>query len=326
MAVSTLPTSTEAGESLQINLGEAEAQRVSAKTIVAYGDSGLGKTTNLSFLAKYYYSKTRKPIRLISAEDSTKQIFQPLIDVGIAEALFITKAKNPVGTMRRLAQGEWPVFDSNGALKEWLPWERQASAYLVEGLTSLSEQMLEFMRENHLFLREQKSDAVEIGGTKIAAASQTAFGVTQSEMLAVLKGFANIPGIERVVWTAHEAETSQGGRIMRGPALVGTAKTAHVQKYIGTLLHFDEVAKDGVMVPRVYFVRHTDPQFAHITCAAKVTLPPASKPELLKHFPGGYFDPTLESGLDSFLNIESQLLTTATQDTAAWKAQIDAQS
>lgn len=326
MPVSDLPTSAASGAPIpEVDLGQTESQRVSAKTLVEYGDSGLGKTTELLKAAKYYYAKTRKPVRLISAEDSTKLIFQPFIDAGVVEGLFITKSANPIKTFRALALGQWPVYDVSGAVTGFKPWDGTACAYLIEGLTSISEQMLEYMRENHLFLREQKSDAVDIGGTKIASASQTAFGVTQSEMLAILKGFANIPGIERVIWTSHEVgATEEGtGNKLRGPALVGSAKTPHIQKYIGTLLHVDDVLVDGVKKPRVYFVRHADPQFAHITYPAKVTMPPDAKPKLLAAFPGGFYDPTLDHGLDKFLETEEALLQTATSDAAAWKARID---
>ena len=243
----------------------------------------------------------------------------------MVQPLFVTKSKNPLRTFRKLAAGEWPLFDAKGKAVDWQKWDNQACAYICEGLTSFSEQLLEFLRENHLFLREQKADAAEVGGEKIAAASQTAYNVAQMEMFALLKGFANIPNIERVLWSAHEVSAVEEGTgmKMRGPALVGSAKTPHVQKYIGTLLHCDEVTVEGVRLPRIYFVRHPDARYPEVSYPAKVTLPPEARELLAKTYPHGYFDPTLAVGLDSFLTAEAYALRKATSDLAAWKKNVD---
>ena len=47
-------------------------------------------------------------------------------------------------------------------------------------------------------------------------------------------------------------------------------------------------------------------------------------PELLKKWPGGYFEPTIHSGLDEFLRFEDELLARSSDRERKWKEEIDA--
>jgi hypothetical protein len=323
------PVSTYAAKPLDIDLGISQELLSAAKTLILYGNSGLGKSTNLKFAAKHYYAKSGKKVRLVAVEDSSKVIFEPLIRAGIVEAVFLTKSQNPLVTWRKLARGEWPVFDDKGSVKEWQPvekWAGTVSAYLIEGGTSGSEQLLESIRDGHFMMREQKSDAFEIGGEKFAAASQSAYGLVQMEMIKHLKAFGALP-IERALWSFHEVKgvDEDNKEPIKGPGLVGSAKTDAVQKYCGALLHIDGVADaKGVIIPRIFFKRHKDTKFATISYPAKTTIPIEQLTALDKLYPGGFFDPTVNGGLDKFLEVEEKLVKESALDEAKWKAEIDA--
>src|ERR1700750_3062448 len=71
------------------DLAPADDQAIKGRLIMDYGDSGDGKSTRAHSFARYYYSKTGKKVRLVASEDSSKQVFQDLIDAGIVEATFI---------------------------------------------------------------------------------------------------------------------------------------------------------------------------------------------------------------------------------------------
>lgn len=338
--VLAIPTAAKAYQAapLEVELGESDAQQVAARTAIAYGDSGLGKSTNARFFAQWMFERTGKAVRLVSAEDSSKLVFQPLIEVGIVQPLFLTRSQSPLVLLRKLAKGEW-AFKRNPKSDtiEWVSlekWQGEVSAYIIEGLTSICEQLLEDARENHRFLREQKTDAFEIGGEKFATASQTAYGFVQSEALRALKGFGMLP-VDRVLWTAHETKGSEEDTKapIRGPALVGSARTASIQKYCGTLLHFDGIQSEQtangqkvtVVRPRVWFKRHPDPLFPNIHYPAKTTIPVEQIKELDKIFPGGFFDPGTEygAGLDKFFNVEANLLKSSADALAKWKKQVE---
>lgn len=306
-----------------------ELKATQAPTLMMYGDSGGYKTTGAFYAAKYYYNLTGKKVRLIAAEDSTKLIFEPLIRADIVDAVFMTKSVNPLVDLRNLGRGLWPV---GGKWIATTPGE--VSAYIIEGLTSLSELLLEDLREKHRMLGEQKGNSFEEGGEKFAKSSQFNYGFVQEEVLRAIKAFAAIPGIRRVVWTAHEVKAVDGdNQSIRGPALAGVAKTPHVRKYCGVMLHHEVYSVDKIdpltkekrtdISVRVWFKDHADHIFPAIHYPAKVTLPTSQILELDKHFPGGYFIPTLTDGLDKFLAVEAGLLSSATGDLSTWKKEVD---
>lgn len=316
-----------------------------AKNIMLYGESGLGKTTNAVQFAKLMYELTRKPVRLITAEASSQTLFEPLIKLGVVLPFFLPSASSPLAYFKALRSGAWPVEGS-----KWQTWkEGAAGSYIIEGATSIPEVLLEELRERGLLLREQKSDAFEIDGHKFSPSSQSAYGFAQSEMLAAFKEFASLPGVERVLWTGHETkgvdpDTKQA---IIGPALVGSAKTAHVQKYVGMLLHVEnypmthtlgvkekdvrgsEKALTAVSnVVRVWYERHGDVNNPSITYPAKTTIPTAMLPKLWARYPNKYFTPVVKDGvltdhLGDFLRFEMSLVDEQTALDKAWKEEVD---
>ena len=134
-----------------------------AKSACFYGDSGLGKSTQATVFAKWLYARYGRPVRLISAEDSSKTIFEPLIAVGIVQPTFITKAAEPLAMLRNLSKGWWPTSDPKK------PWDANyipgsISGYVIEGLTSIGELLLEHIRENKWLLQGQEKNVINEGG------------------------------------------------------------------------------------------------------------------------------------------------------------------
>lgn len=325
------PVAAQATMPKALDLGLGDYKQIKARTVLLYGDSGLGKSTNARFFAQWMYEKTGLKVRLIAFEDSSKMIFQPLIDLGIVEAVFLTKVTAPLVVMRRLSRGEWPILSGTGSVKSWTALKPgEVSAYIIEGLTSGSEAELEQLREEHRMLREQAKDAFEVGGEKFAPSSQTAFGFVQQEMLQALKGFGMLP-VERVLWTAHECTGADEDtkEPIRGPGLVGKAATDKVRKYCGMLLHMDGVVqKDKTLKPRIFYRKHPDPKFTHISYPAKTTVPVEKLSDLEKACPGGYFDPGTEygTGLGKFLATVDSLVSEFTNtDLSRWKEKVDQQ-
>jgi hypothetical protein len=322
----------------EVDLGVSDTRLVAAKTVIAYGDSGLGKSTNFRYAAQWLYELTGLPVRLISAEDSSKQIFEPLIQIGVVKPLFLTKSLNPIPTLRRLSRGEWPVFES-GVIKSWLPWAKSCSGYILEGLSSIAEQIQEDCREKGRFLGEQKENTYQESGETITLAGRFSYGFVQLEVIRLLRGFAMIDGIERVFWSAHESKGVEEGSNLqiRGPQLVGSAKTGSVQKYCGLLLHFDgypttvKVGQLSVIETRVriWYQRHPDMAFTHISYPAKTTVPVEALARLHDKYPGGYFEPLLQGSkltpnLADFLAFERSIVSVSTDELAVWKRQVDA--
>src|SRR5690348_11273536 len=105
-----LPTAdVEAVKVVAPELVPADDSLVRGRIILDYGDSGDGKSTRAHSFARYYYAKTGKPVLLVSAEDSSKLVFQDLIDAGIVEAIFLTSSKTSLATYERIVEGDLPV-------------------------------------------------------------------------------------------------------------------------------------------------------------------------------------------------------------------------
>lgn len=308
--------------------GTSTEQLVLAKTAIIYGDSATTKTTQGTFFAKYYYAKTGRPVRLISAEDSSKILFESLIRAGIVDAVYMTKVEEPLPFLRRLSQGLWPVAKGNAV--EWVSTGKP-SAYFIEGLTSLSESLADNIKEKGRMPGEQKNVNFVVDGMNFNKLSLQGYGFVQDEMLRNVMAFASIPGIERVLWSSHEVKSEDSDKqAIRGPALIGVKKTADIQKYCGILIHADAYPKGGNEKDkaqeteiRLWYKRHTDRLYPLIQYPAKVTVPPTQVKQFEARFPNGYIVPSLTSGIEQIFEEEEKLLGKLTEDDMNWKKEID---
>ncbi len=281
-----------------------------SRTRMIYSDSGLGKSTQLEHCARKLAEQYGKPVWLISAEDSTRGIFASAIREGIVKAVWINKVQAPVATLRRLSAG-WVPNDKG----EWEPWKNEFCAVVVEGLTTIAEGIQEDNREKKRFLGEQGENSFveNIGDFKtvLALPGQFSYNFVQMEMIAAMRRFSALPGIEEVLWSAHEGASTDGAtqlvregtRVIevgvsriRGPATVGRKGIANIKKYCGTLLHLDFEKGER----RLWFDNHSDPDVATVTYSAKLTVPLRQHPELRKLLgvdeKTNYLRPRMEAG------------------------------
>lgn len=288
---------------------------VQGRVIMDYADSGTGKSTRAHSFARYYYIKTGLPVLLVGAEDSSKVVFQDLIDAGIVHPVWVTSSKITISVYERIVEGEVPLPGHYEEVKKtvkkdgkevvevskrmkWLTKEEANGRYgavIFEGLSTISENILDYLRETGRFPREQ-SDGFAEGGRTHMAASQTAYGFTQAEGIKLVKNSGMLP-VARVLWTAHEAKGKDefDGSLVRGPKLVGSAATNVIRKHVGVLLHTEKTDTGEI---RTYFEDHPDAQSPKVTWKAKVTVNPFFARELKKKYPKGYFLPSLPVGED----------------------------
>lgn len=319
---------------------------MSTNTTIIFGDTGTYKTTNLGFAARYLYEKTGKPVRLVTCEGY--RTIQSFVDLGIIHVVDISAAKNPLVAFRKLSMGAWPETDpQKGKImkmqdpdfeKHQRKVGEQFSAYFVDGLDSVAELLLEDLRDKQRKISEEVVGAFSEDDEKFGANPRSHYGFVQREMIARIKSFSSLP-VERVVFTSHEAkgEEQDSKAAIRGPALVGTAATDKLGKDFGNCLHAEvlseklttaEKGKPSVdtirTTVRYYFVSHPDPKIPGVTYKCKVRLPPDKVPDLQKQWPNGFFEPTLEEGMDKFFRLEDELLVGSSGELAKWKSEVDA--
>ncbi len=296
---------------------------VHGRIIMDYGDSGDGKSTRAHSFARFYFIKTGLPVVLVAAEDSSKAVFQDLIDAGIVVPVWITSSTTPISMYERLVEGDLPIpgeveevkktIKKDGkdvttvSLKQkWSPRDENRGkygAYIFEGLSTFSENILDHLRETGRFPREQSDGFVE-GGRTFMAASQTAYGFVQSEGIKLVRTSGMLP-VARVLWTSHESKGKDefDGSLVRGPKLVGSAATNVMRKHVGVLLHTERVGGEI----RTYFRNHPDQQSPKVEWKSKITVNPFLAKEMDKRFPNGYFVPQLPTG-DAYLTSNDGLI------------------
>ena len=86
---------------------------VSFKSDLYYGASGCRKTTNLGIAALWYYKRTGKPSRLISADGGGWEPCEPLVKAGILVPWAIRLRDHKIETIDKACQGYWPEDPSN---------------------------------------------------------------------------------------------------------------------------------------------------------------------------------------------------------------------
>src|SRR5215467_3201360 len=128
-----------------------------AETTLIYGATDSWKTTNLGFAAMYMFEISGgKPVRLVSSDGGQYKPIQHLIDAGVIIPLWIPSCSQPLIMYRKLALGFWPQTIEGGMMRGELldpPGQNKnmidnVSGYLVEGLTSMSDRLMEDLRAN----------------------------------------------------------------------------------------------------------------------------------------------------------------------------------
>ena len=320
----------------------ANNQELGSKTIILYGDSGVGKSLNAAFFARLMYEWYGRPVGLACAEGSSRVHFQPLIEAKIVYPLWL-RADRSLSILRRLRKGAWPVERADGSL-EWHSFDwtgpNAPCAFIGEGLGSISDLFMENMRANGYLppSSQEGKGQFDEDGEHFQVSSRANYMKAQEEILFTIRDIDALP-FKRVLWTAHEYKgKEEGGDTILGPGLAGRARTPDVPKYCSTCLHFETYPttvhqtdpETGLDMPvirskrRIWWMRHPDPR-SGIEYPAKVTLAGDKLAHLYEQFPGGYFEPGLEygTGLDKFLKAEAALVGGSAADILKWKEGVD---
>ena len=180
-----------------------------------------------------------------------------------------------------------------------------------------------------------------------AAPAKAHYGFGQNLAYGLINAFSSLP-VELVGFTMLEKKAEEEDRTtIYGPDVPGKAATPKVPSWVGDCLHFygfDETKEVPLLDEKgtqildankkpvlrkimehkvhAYFMRHPDPK-SQIAYPAKPRVPAERWHEMLKRFPGGYFVPTTEGGLDLYLRAVDELEASATDSMKDWRAEID---
>lgn len=300
-------------------------------SIMCYGASDSGKSTQARYIAEHVHRTTGKKTRLIALDrGSLWSPSQDLVDAGVVIPLeFPTGYEfNPMAVMRKLRRGEWPeggVINKPTAIEErkgttetiikyktntkWLPWTEKESAeigaYVIDSLTSFATAFMSDVKQKNIRIGESAGNAPRNEeGEQIGTNTQSHYGDTHTEVLDALQSFQALP-VEVTLFTALEGlgESDDSGikRPVLGPETVGKAINGKLPSRVNHCFH---LVADGVgakKTVKAWYNKHDSAIGDRLQWPAKVTMPPAELKAFWLKYPYGFIPLTLDSGIGEFL-------------------------
>lgn len=212
------------------------------RTVMIYGRTRSGKTSQVAELAEHGYATTGKKSIVYTIDAGGIGPLGPVVDLGLVD-LVQQGDTNPFFFLSKVAKGE--VKDDKG---KW--GKADLSKYYmvaIESFTGFGDALM-------MYLAEQAAQGINIGGQanvsfsvqsdgetlKVGGSNMAHYGICQTRLLdEFLKSQKlNVP---IVLWTASaskEDDQNNGGKII-GPAGPGKALTAEVPRHCDLCLPID---------------------------------------------------------------------------------------
>lgn len=322
-----------------------------ARSGILYGDSGSRKSTAAKHFARYIYEKTGKCSLLLSMDGGGWGPMQPEINAGVISA-YRCGVEVPLPTLRKISQGYWPENTSATRAAETnlrlVDWEK-FGAVIVEGVTSISQALMRHLADKGIKTGEEATNpffqSLLVDGQKVseqfAGNSRAHYGFVQNQLYSMITNFNSLP-CEYVLFTGLESRSEEDDRTpIYGPQIAGKKATALIPSWVGDCIHAQITPiKQTIEVPdpadpkkkmsseiitntvRMYFISHPDP-VTGINYPAKPRVTPEAIPALMKEYPGGYFEPGLAEGLDTYLALVDRLNQGQRNQVDEWRRKVD---
>jgi len=330
-----------------------------ARSGCAYGGTGSYKSSQIKWLSHYIAKKTGKATLLLSLDGGGWDPCKREVAAGMIRPYRCEAAVLPLVLLRKISQGYWPENpeETNPADINLVPINyNEVGGIGVEGWTSIGQVVMRYLPDKGLSVGGEQRDKpganmmftlpIHVMGQVInesfGSNTRGDYGFVQRLLYGLVMNFISLP-VEYVLFTALEAKTEDDDRsTIYGPAIAGKKATAECGAWVGDLLHaqdytvprteqvpdpmdrtktVEQVTMDTLV--RYYFRKHLDP-VTGIPFPAKTRVVPEGIVELNKRFPGGFFEPTTEWGIDRYLETVDELSVVAENDPLrAWRERMD---
>lgn len=212
------------------------------RTILMYGRTRSGKSSQLGELAEYVYKTTGKKSRIYSADRGGSDPINPYIDLGIVE--LIEQGDSDIFVfLNKAVQGY--VRDSTG---KWIKGSNDnIGMFAFESMTAFADGIMGAMVQ-------KASEGISIGGganvsfnvigdgesLKISGSNMAMYGICQARITDEVWKSQKLPA-DYIVWTASaskDEDMNAGGKVI-GPAVIGKALTAEVPRWFQLTFRLD---------------------------------------------------------------------------------------
>src|SRR3990167_5589019 len=233
-----------------------------ATTILLYGRTNAGKSTQIGRLAEHVFATTKKKTRLYTADKGGVDPIKPYIDLGIIECVDI-QGTDPFIFLNKAARGQ---VRKDG---KWVEGKSDdVGFYAFESLRGIAEALM-------LNMAQKSAQGVNIGGgsnisfpvsgddttLKVSGSNMAHFGVAQARMTEEVLESQKLPA-QYILWTSSvskDDDTTAGGKVL-GPDVIGKALTAEVPRWFNYTFRLDVIPAQNSQPERhlLYMGTHVD--------------------------------------------------------------------
>jgi len=234
----------------------------SKKTILLYGRTRAGKSTQIGELAEFVRKTEGKITRLYTADRGGTDPIRPYIDLGIIHVVEQGDT-DPWIFLHNAALGR--VRDDNG---KWVDGKDEIGMYAFESMTAFADALM-------LDMAKKAAANINIGGSanvsfdvagdgeklKVSGNNMAHFGVAQNRITEEVWQSQKL-NAPYILWTASASkddDTEAAGKVI-GPAIVGKSKTAEIPRWFRYSFRIDALpARDGQAERHIlYLGNHVD--------------------------------------------------------------------
>lgn len=214
------------------------------RTILLYGRTRAGKSTQIGSMAEYVFKTEGKPTRLYTADRGGVDPLRPHMDLGIVQVveqgdtdpfIFLNKA---VRGMMRDAKGKWvPGDNANIGMFAFESMTSFADALMAEMVKRMSEGVSIGGGANISFTVNSDGETLKVGGSNMAV-----FGVCQNRITEEVWASQRLAA-PYILWTASmskDDDQSGGGKVL-GPQVIGKALTSEVPRWFNLTFRIDAI-------------------------------------------------------------------------------------
>lgn len=298
-------------------------------SLMCYGASDAGKSTQARFVAQHIHRVTGKKTRLIALDrGSLWAPCQDLVDEGIVIPLeFPTSHEfNPFALMRKLRRGAWPVNGINKPIEvrskkangeeeiryksntEWREWsaedEKEIGAIVIDSLTTYATSFMSDVKQKNQRAGADAGSAPRVeDGEQMGTNTMSHYGDAHTEILDALQAFQALP-VHITMFTALEgigADDDTGiKRPALGPETVGKAINGKLPSRVNHCFHLVAEGAGAKKIVKAWYCKHPS-EIAKLDWPAKVTMPPERLKEFWAKYPNGFIPLSLDKGIGEFL-------------------------
>lgn len=233
------------------------------RTVLLYGRTRSGKTTQIGELAEYVFKTTGKRTRLYTTDRGGYDPIRPYIDLGVIEVVEQGDS-DPWVFLNKIVRGF--IRDERG---KWVAGKNDdIGLWAFESLTAHSDNLM-----NSLALKA--ADGLNVGGTanvnfnvsgdgetmKIGGNNMSHYNVVQTRITEEVWQSQKLQG-QFVLWTASAAkddDPNASGKVL-GPAVCGKALTTEVPRWFHLTFRMDALPAAAGQQERhvLYLGNHVD--------------------------------------------------------------------